>query len=92
MLVAPPVDGTQDEEEEGGSGRAKLLLLSTEIEEPPPFHVDSRVEELCSRRLLLMLKLSWLRPVREATEEGSDRRPGETGGGVFNDIGGRSEP
>lgn len=97
MLAAPPVDGVRDEEVEGGAERSTLLLPSTEMEEPPPFHVDSKVEEpeLCSRRLSLMPKLSWLQPmeVREAREEdGSDRLPGERGGADFKDIGGRSEP
>lgn len=83
------------EEEGGGEERTKLSLPATELEEPPPFHVDSSGEEpwLCNR--LLSLKLSWWRPadVREAREEeGSDRRPGERGGADFKDIGGRSEP
>lgn len=86
MLAAPPVDGVRDKEEDdegGGRERMKLLLPSTEMEEPPPFHVDSKEEEpvLCSRWPSLML--SWLRltEVREAREEegGSDRRPGESG-------------
>lgn len=56
MLVAPPVDGVRDEEEEGGRERRKLLLPSTEVEEPPPFHVDSKEDEpgLCKRRPSLM--------------------------------------
>lgn len=96
MLTAPPVDGVQAEVEEGGRERSELLLPSTEMEEPPPFHMDSKVEEpaLCSLRLSL-LEFSWLREVevRQAKEEeGSDRRPGERGGGDFKDIGGRSEP
>lgn len=97
MLAAPPVDGVRDEVEEGGRERRKLLLPSTEVEEPPPFHVDSKVEEpgLCSRRLSLMPKLSWLRPTEvrdDREEEGSDRRPGDRGGADFKDMGGRSEP
>lgn len=97
MLAAPPDDGVRDEDEGGGRVRRKLLLPSTEMEEPPPFHVDSKVEEpeLCSRRLSVTPKLSWLRlfEVREVREEeGSDRRPGERGGADFKDMGGRSEP
>lgn len=97
MLAAPPVDEVRDEEDEGGTERSKLLLPSTETEEPPPFHVVSKVEEpeLFSRRLSLIPKLSWLRPmdVREPREEeGSDRRPGDRDGADFKDIGGRSEP
>lgn len=97
MLVAPPVDGVRDEEDEGGRERRKPLLPSTEMEDPPPFHVDSKVEEpeLCNRRPSLRPKLSWLRlrEEREAKdEEGSDLRPGERGGADFKDMGGRSEP
>jgi len=57
MLTAPPVDGARDEEEEGGRERMKLSLPATELEEPPPFHADSKAEEpgLCSRRLSLKL-------------------------------------
>lgn len=96
MLAAPPVEGVRDEEE-GGRERRKLLLPSTDMEEPPPFHVDNIGEEprLCSRRLSLTPKLSWLRviEVREPREEdGSDRRPGEGGGADFKDMGGRSDP
>lgn len=87
----------RDEEEEGGRERRKLSLPATEVEEPPPFQVDNKGEEpgLCIRRLSLMPKLSWLRPmeVREAREEeGSDRREGERGGADFIDMGGRSVP
>lgn len=97
MLAAPPADGVRDEEEGGGRDRSTLLLPSTEMEEPPPFHVASRAEEpeLCSCRPSLVPKLSWLQlmEVREAREEeGSDRLPGERGGADFKDIGGRSEP
>lgn len=85
MLAAPPVDGVRDEEEGGGRERSKLLLPSTETEEPPPFHVDSKEVEprLCSRRLSPMPNLSLLRLTEE---EGSDRRPD------FKDNGARSEP
>lgn len=97
MLAAPPADGVRVEEDEGGRDRSAPLLPSTEMEEPPPFHVDSRVEEpeLCSCRPSPAPKLSWLQlmEVREAREEdGSDRLPGERGGADFKDIGGRSEP
>lgn len=97
MLAAPPADGVRDEEEEGGRDRSALLLPSTDKEEPPPFHVDSSVEEpeLCSCRPSLAPKLSWLQlvEVREAREEeGSDRLPGDRRGADFKDIGGRSEP
>lgn len=63
MLTAPPVDEERDEDDGGGRERRKLSLPGTEVEEPPPFHVDSKEEEagLCTRRL----------------EEGSDRRPAE---------------
>lgn len=43
MLVVPPVDGMRDDE--GGSERRKLSLPATEVEEPPPFQVDSNGEE-----------------------------------------------
>lgn len=45
MLAAPPADGVREEELEGGAERSALPLPSTETEEPPPFHVDSKVEE-----------------------------------------------
>lgn len=45
MLTAPPVDGMQDDEDEGGRERMKMSLPATEVEEPPPFHVDSKGEE-----------------------------------------------
>lgn len=97
MLAAPPAVGVRDEEEGGGRDRSTPLLPSTEMEEPPPFHVARRAEEpgLCSCRPSLVPKLSWLQlmEVREAREEeGSDRLPGERGGADFKDIGGRSEP
>lgn len=98
MLTAPPVDEARDDEE-GGTEWRKLSLLATEVEEPPPFHVDSIGEEprLCSLRLSAMPPLSWLRPTemreaREEEEEGSDRLPEERGGADFKDTGGRSEP
>lgn len=60
MLAAPPVDGARDEEDGGGAESRKLSLQATEVEEPPPFHVDNKGDEpgLCSRRLSLMLQLS----------------------------------
>lgn len=42
MLTAPPGDGMEDDEDEGGT---KLSLPATEVEEPPPFHIDSEEEE-----------------------------------------------
>lgn len=89
MLAAPPADGVWVEEE-GGRERRVLSLPATEVDEPPPFHVDSKGEEpwLCGRRLSLTPA-----EVREARKEvGSDRRPGEGGGADFKDKGGRSEP
>lgn len=52
MLAAPPDDGARDAEE-GGRERRMLSLLATEVEDPPPFHVDNKGEEpgLCSRRV-----------------------------------------
>lgn len=92
MLTAPP--GVCDEED-GGSVRRKLSLPATELDEPPPFQVDSKGEEpgLCRRRASLMpwSKLSWLRPAEDREEEGSDRRAGERGGAVLSEMGGRSE-
>lgn len=45
MLTAPPADGVREEEPGGGAEGSMLPLPSTETEEPPPFHVDSKVEE-----------------------------------------------
>lgn len=45
MLAAPLAEGVREEELEGGTDWSALLLPSTETEEPPPFHVDSEVEE-----------------------------------------------
>lgn len=73
--------------------RRKPSLPATELDEPPPFHVDSNGEEagLCRRRASPWSTLSWLRPAEDREEEGSDRRAGERGGAVLKEMGGRSE-
>lgn len=85
MLTAPPVDAAR----EGGRESRTLSLLATEVEEPPPFHVDNKGEEpgWCSRRLSETPRLP------EAREEvkGSDRRPGGILETDFKETGGRSE-
>lgn len=88
MLTAPPPDGVREEGAVAGTPSRDPPLPSTEREEPPPFQVESRVEEpeLCSPTVV---RETW---EEEEEEEGSERRPGESGGADFRDIGGRSEP